>query len=542
MIFSAFRLIVAFCLVFCSAFCSESAKPDFTLLIPMRDGTELPTDIYLPACDDLKPHPCILMRNPSGKRAQPWLKYASLKNLGYVVAIQDGRNCLDCKGETMPYYSDGWGEEQDGYDTVEWLAKSPFTNGQIGTIGFSATGITQLLMAPSAPPSLKCQYIGVAAANLYNQAVFNGGQVLKNQVEGWWAHHGNNPDVLAFVINQREYNDFWDRFNTVKVAHKVNVPALHYGGWYDIFLQGTIDGFVSRQYHGGEGAKGKQKLLIGPWTHSWPMNTKLGDFEVPKEGYHPPYDFSPEAWFGYHLKNEGRSADEIPAVTYYVMGPFDGTPSKGNRWKTSDHWPIPSKPMTLYLTPTGTLTPHSRFSSGIKHYTYDPAEPTPTLGGRNLFLESGGKDQRPIEARSDVIVFSSDYLKEDLEITGHVTATIYCSTDCKDTDIVVRLTDVYPDGKSILILDGIQRLANVRSLLDADVPAAPAQIDVDLGTTSIVFAKGHRIRLSITGSNYPRYERNLNTGKGEAISSKHSHTQIWLGGKTLSSIQLPVVD
>lgn len=521
----------------------EPQSPDFTLLIPMRDGKELPTDIYLPPTDDLKPHPCILMRNPSGRRAKPWVRYSALSKLGYVVAIQDARNCLDLEGCVMPYYSDGWGEEQDGYDTVEWLANCPFTNGDIGTIGFSAPGITQLLMAPSAPPSLKCQYIGVAAANLYSQAVFNGGQVLKNQVEGWWAHHGNNPDTLAFVVDQRDYNEFWDRFNTPKVAHRVNVPALHYGGWFDVFLQGTIDGFVSRHYDGAEGARGKQKLLIGPWTHSWPRNTKIGDFDVPTPGHKPPHDYSPQAWFAHHLKGEGDLMADLPAVTYYVMGPFDGSPSSGNRWKSSNEWPIPSEPRTLYLSMTGALAEKIPSVSGTKKYRYDPANPVPTLGGRNLFLESGVKDQRSIEDRHDVLVFTTDPLSHDLEITGQVIAKLYFSSDCTDTDVAVRLTDVYPDGRSMLITDGIYRLGHGRSKGEIIASQHPQEVEVDLAVTSMVFARGHKIRITVTSSNYPRYEKNLNVALGD---EKHPNgviatNRLWVGPKTPSRLILPVV-
>lgn len=536
-----YRFLCLFCLFFSTIIAEEALTPDFTLLIPMRDGTELPTDIYLPSSGDLTPRPCILMRNPSGRHAQPWQHYAALCKEGYIVAFQDTRNRLDKDGTVMPYFSDGWGEQQDGYDSVEWLAKSPFTNGKIGTIGFSAPGITQLLMAPTAPPSLKCQYIGVAASDIYSQAVFNGGQVLKNQVEGWWAYHGNNPDVLAFVLNQREYNEFWDQVNTSKVANQVQVPAIHYGGWYDIFLQGTIDGFASRQYHGGEGAKGKQKLLIGPWTHSWPKNTKLGDFDVPKEGAVPPYDFSPQAWFAYHLKGEGAIMDELPAVTYYVMGPFDGTPSKGNRWKTSQEWPIPSKPQPFYLTIHGELSEKSPAVRGVREYRYDPTDPAPTLGGRNLFLESGAKDQRPLESRKDVVVFTSEELQDDLEITGALTAHIFASSDCPDTDIALRLTDVYPDGKSMLVCDGICRLGSVRTALKGKSLEQPTEVEIDLGNTSMVFAKGHRVRVILASSNYPRYEKNLNVVSPDQ-KCQNAQNRIWIGSATPSRIILPVVD
>lgn len=534
------RVLVGFVLL-ASSLQAEQPTPNFTLLIPMRDGTELPTDIYLPEDAQLKEHPCILMRNPSGRRAQPWVQYGELAKYGYIVAIQDARNVIDPEGKTMPYWSDGWGKEQDGYDTVEWLAKSPFTDGNIGTIGFSAPGITQLLMAPSAPPSLKCQYVGVAAANLYEQCAFNGGQVLKNQVEGWLACHGDDKDLLTAVTSQPHYNEFWDQLNTVNVADRVNVPAIHYGGWYDIFLNGTIDAFASRNNNGGEGAKGKQKMLIGPWTHQWPANTKLGDFDVPEQGRIPPYDFSPVQWFDHHLKGKETHWDSVPAVTYYVMGPFDGTPSKGNVWKTADTWPVPAEEKVLYLSMDHQLT-EKAIGTGSKHYDYDPENPTPTNGGRNLFLESGPKDQRIIEERDDVIVFTSEPLEEDLEVTGQIVAKIFFGSDQEDTDLAVRLTDVYPDGKSILITDGIQRIAHQRCVKGAGPCDGPEEVEVDLFSTSMVFAKGHRIRISLTSSNYPRYEKNLNVAfLNEGETHKVAHNSIYFGGNTPSKIVLPVV-
>ena len=507
----------------------------------MRDGTELPTDIYLPD-GELKPHPCILMRNPSGKRAKPWLGYTALTKHGYVVAIQDARNAIDPEGKTMPYWSDGWGKEQDGYDTVEWLAKSPFTDGNIGTIGFSAPGITQLLMAPSAPPSLKCQYVGVAASNLYEHCVFNGGQVLKNQVEGWLSSHGNNQGLLGYVTGQPYYNEFWDQLNTVKVAHQVDVPAIHYGGWYDVFLHGTIEAFLSRQQHGKEGAKGKQKLLIGPWTHGYPAIKTLGDYDVPLAGHTPPHDFSPHLWFDYHLKGKGVDWDSIPAITYFVMGSFDPEEDAGNMWRTSDVWPIPADNRSLYLTAEGKLSPDVE-ANGTRSYKYDPNDPTPTVGGRNLFLESGPKDQRIIEERDDVIVFTSEPLEQNLEVTGQIFAEIFLSSDQADTDVVVRLCDVYPDGRSVLITDGIYRMGHGKCLADVENCADPEKLTVDLYTTSMVFAKGHRIRVSVTSSNYPRYEKNLNVhflGEGEP-EPVVAHNTIHLGDKTPSRVILPVV-
>jgi predicted acyl esterase len=518
-----------------------SLEPTLTLKAPMRDGLELLTDLYLPHPDS-KNLPCILLRLPGGRCAEPWKSYAALSALGYAVAIQDTRSAIDPEGKTLPYLSDGWWIHQDGYDTVEWLAKSEYTNGKIGTLGFSAAGLTQVLMAPTAPPSLKCQYIGVAPGSLYHHAIFPGGQLLKNQVEGWLGAYARDTGVLGQVCSQPFYNYFWEHLDSVKVAHLVKVPALHYGGWYDTFLQGTLDGFAARQNNGGTGCKGAQKLIIGPWTHYYPLSMKLGDFNVPQNGLTPPFDMSPQCWFDYYLKDIQNGINKIPAITYYVMGPFCGEASSGNVWKSSEVWPIPCTQTPFYLTGEGYISLEApTLKKNVFSYRYNPLNPINTLGGNNLFLESGPKDQRSIEERSDVVTFTSSVLLEDLEITGSVTAKIFFASDREDTDLVVRLTDVYPDGKSVLILDGIYRTGFHK--IDNKEYAKAQELEVDLWSTSLVFAKGHKIRVSISSSNYPKYEKNLNvgiTGANKGISAV-ANNFIYVGKDYPSRIILPVI-
>ncbi|BBI18049.1 CocE/NonD family hydrolase [Neochlamydia sp. S13] len=519
---------------------------DLTVKIPMRDGYELPADIYFPADGREKKAPCILLRCPAGRKAMPWVGYTSLTHFGYVVVMQDTRNALDINGKTAPFITDGWGALQDGYDTVEWLAKSPYTNGKIGTLGFSAVGCTQLLLAPSAPPSLKCQYIGIAAGSLYHHAIFPGGQLHKNQVEGWLGYYSKDTGVLSFVSSQPFYNAFWEELDSIKVAQKVRVPGFLYGGWYDTFLQGTIDAFVSRQNHGGKGALGKQKLLIGPWTHWWPISSKLGDFPVPPQGFSPSYDMSPQRWFDYHLKGIENGVDQLPPVTYYVMGPFDGSPSKGNVWKTAENWPIPAKNKAFYLGQSHKLmTEITKEKRVVYSFNADPKNPVPTIGGRNLFLDCGPRDQRAIESRSDVLVFTTEPLEEDLEVTGHLLAKLYVTSNASDTDFVVRLSDVYPDGRSILISDGIHRTAIQSPQLKRWASwQKPYEIEIDLASTSMVFAKGHCIRVSICGSNFPRYEVNHNVGLLEMASGRCAiaRNKIYTGPAYPSRLILPLVE
>ncbi len=498
---------------------AEDSIAHLTVDVPMRDGVLLPTDIYLPH-PEARDLPCILIRTPNG-RARHYHQFAPLAAHGYAVAIQDTRSVVDV---SMPYLSD----HLDGHDALDWLARSDYCNGKIGTSGVSAVGITQLLLAPGAPSALCCQHIEVAAASLYDHGIFIGGCLQKSQVEGWLGQYSRDPQVLQFVTGQKEYNLFWEMLNTVAQAEHVNVPALHRGGWYDIFIQGTLDAFVSRQEQGKKGARGTQKLVVGPWTHFWPESADFGEFALPEAAKKSPVDMSMARWFGHHLKGEQNGVQEIPAVTYFVMGPFDGSPSQGNRWRTADAWPIPAKETAFYLTPGKELVKAVAESQGMQPFVHDPANPVPTVGGRNLFLSQGPMDQRTLEKREDVVIFTTPELTEDLEVTGRIFAKLYISSDSPEAQVAVRLCDVYPDGKSILIADSIGCLSV------AEGPPAvgrPQQVTLDLWSTSMVFAKGHRIRLSVAGSNYPRFD----------MSTERAHSEVHCGGKYPSRILLPVV-
>ncbi|MEI8365340.1 MAG: CocE/NonD family hydrolase [Parachlamydiaceae bacterium] len=515
--------------------------PSVTVHIPMRDGFELTADLYYPTGSIVtNEYPCILIRLPGGRKAKQWLPLAKMAQDGYVVAIQDTRSALDPEGATLPYFSDGWGVHQDGLDTINWLASSSFTNGEIGTAGFSAAGVTQLMLAPTAPPALKCQYIGQAFGSLFHHAIFQGGQFQKNMVEVWLSHYAPHPSVLEFVVGQPIYNNFWQSFNTMNLAHQVEVPAVHYGGWYDPFIQGTIDAFIARQGSSEGGARKTQKLLIGPWTHFWPKDLTLGDFQVPLNGQSPPLDISPKRWFDYYLKGIKNGASDIAAVTYYVMGPLDGTASSGNVWRHADAWPVPAEDTTFFLTADKKITTTLPAEKKNLSYVNNPDDPVPTIGGRNLFLLSGPRDQRPNEARKDVLVFTSAPLEEELEVTGQMFAKFFFSSSVPDTDVAAWLTDVYPDGKSLLVAEGLTRTGRLQgSDVSADIPQ---ELTIDLLSTSTVFAKGHSIRVVIAGSNYPRYEKNQHgavSGNDETIVV--ANCRIYVGNNTPSRLILPVI-
>lgn len=537
LIFCLFLLQIAFL----SAF-EGFPTPDRIFSIPMRDGKELPAAVFLPSSYQGEKIPCILLRSSAGISTPYALVHTPIKENGYAVVIQATRSFVDAEGKSFPYVSDGWGDLQDGYDTVEWLAAAPFCNGKVGTMGTSAMGITQLMLAPSAPPALKCQHIRFAASSMYHHATYPGGQILKNQAERWLGYCARDPGVHSYLCNHPYYNDFWEQFNTVKVADRVKAPAVHIGGWFDTFIQGTIDAFVSRQKEGGEGARNKQKLVIGPWHHYWPLSMALGDFQMPQAGINPPFDFSAEKWFEFYLKDGPDLSEELPPVVYYVMGPFDGSASSGNVWKTAAEWPPQAQPTSLYLAQDGRLSLKADPISSSLSYVYHPENPVPTIGGQNLFLEAGPKDQREIEKRDDVLIFTTAPLEEDLEVTGRIKALIYATSSVANTDLSVRLSDVYPDGRSILIADGLYR-PGILKQGEALNEQHPLEVEVDLWSTSLVFAKGHAIRIAVTSSNYPRYEKNPNVGLAGEYSGRFvpAKTVIHMGKSFPSQIILPMI-
>lgn len=506
--------------------------PPISLQIPMRDGKELAADLYLPS-QDAKGLPCILIRSPAGRQTPYALMHLALLEEGYALVIQETRSAADPLGKTVPFQSDGWGELQDGYDTVVFLAKSPYTNGKIGTMGASALGITQLLMAPTEPPGLEAQYVAFAASNLHKHGLYQGGVLCKHQVEGWLGYYAKDPSVYKTIYLQPIYNDYWQQFNMLPLVSQCSAPTLHLAGWNDVFLKGTLEAYTALQENGGSGAKGKQKLIIGPWTHLWPLVTNFGEYAYPEPALNPPFDWSAKSWFACHLKGE-KALKELPNILYYVMGPLDSEVSSGNVWKTAEKWPLPHLATPWHLTTNKALS-RMPGEDALYQYNYNPDQPVPTIGGRNLFLLSGPCDQSSIEKRPDLVVFTSAPLEEDLEITGDVLVRLFVSTDQEETAFSARLTDVYPDGKSLLIADGIQCLKKTIS--------GPAEIEIDLWPTSLVFAKGHQIRLIVSSSNYPRFEKNLNTSKrmhhdSSAMIAKNS---IYTGPTYPSRIILPVI-
>ena len=510
--------------------------------IAMRDGVKLATDIYMPHGDG--PFPVILARTPYNR-----LKHnesaPGFAADGYVFVNQDMRGRFESEGENIPFIGCGWGEHQDGLDTVEWIKKQPWCNGSVATIGGSAGGITQNFLAGTAPVGLKAQYIRVAPADMYSDVNYIGSAFRKADVEGWTQHNQFDPKAIAISQAHPSYDDYWRSVDTNTKFQVMNVPAVLVGGWFDMFAQGTIDQFIGRQHQGAPGSKGAQKLVMGPWEHGV-GHMPVGELTFPNAN-HVPVKYDPVRWFTHYLKGVDNGVEKEPAVAYYVMGDTSKPGAPGNEWRYADDWPIPAKQVPVYLTSDKKLSLKAP-ETGAAHreFTFDPAKPCPTIGGNNLMIARGSMDQRKIEGRDDVLVFTSDVLDKPVEVTGHLFAKIFISSSAADTDLSVRVCDVYPDGRSMLISEGIQRL-RYRKSREKPEPLTPGQIEevsVDCWSTSQIFNTGHRVRVTVTSSNFPRFDVNPGTGLpwSDAGEKVKQINRIYCDAEHPSRLLVPVVE
>jgi predicted acyl esterase len=510
--------------------------PDRVVEISMRDGAKLPANVYLPHGSTATKFPCILVRHPLGKDSVDpnWL---SLVKSGYALVVQSTRSSCDESGKALPYLTDGWSDDHrpaDGYDTVQWLASADFCEGSVSTIGASATGITEFLLAPASPPNLCCQFIEMAPPSMYQYAIYPGGEFRKEQVEGWLQVHRRHPSVTEWLKSRSRYDAFWGRFNAIEYADQIRVPQLHVGGWFDIFLQGTIDAFFAAQQHSQPEARQKHKLIIGPWGHRWRYTGKLGDFALRKEQSEPPVNINHQLWLDYHVKGVKNAVSTAPVVQYYVMGPFDGSSSKGNCWRTADSWPPAAAEYNrFFLSSEGTLSTKEGEAKPLSVF-FDAKNPVPTIGGRNLFMPDGPRDLKALSDRKDVAIFLTDAMKDDVEVTGRLWANMYLADVEHERDVCLRLVDVWPSGEQYLVAEGVSHVMP-RNSNESNVKD-PRLVIVDLWSTSMVFAKGHRIGLLLSASNYPAYDVCFGSSdeKGTAFTVHSSK-------KYPSSLALPII-
>ena len=516
-------------------------------MVEMRDGVKLATNVFVP--EGPGPWPVVLTRTPYGKdrggavdkggavpgsdRTQAAL-YAAR---GYATVIQDCRGTGRSAGtQNFPYLTDG----PDGYDTIEWIAKQPWSNGKIGMVGRSGYAITAMLAATQAPPHLLCAFTMLASGDARRVLLYMGGVYRKDVADGWMKFHGKE-DQIAEIVARPISDPYWDWLDIVKQHPKIRIPIYNVGGWYDIFAQGMIDSFVGLQKNGRGNAAGNQKLLMAPIGHGtlqgsvqYPANARINQQDVQLR------------WLDFWLKGVQNGIMDEPAVRYYAMGDPTDPAAPGNEWRTSDSWPPAAEITAYYLQAQGKLDkarPAARQS--FEEYRYDPKNPVPTIGGQNLMITPGPMDQRAIAARQDYLRFETPVLTQPVEVTGRVYVDLWVETDAPDTDFMAKLVDVYPNGYEALVLDAPIRL-RYREGLDKEAfmkPGQIVQVHIDLWSTSLVFNKGHKIAVHVSSSNDPRFDPNPNTGKHLRLDSETrvAVNRVYHDAAHPSRILLPIV-
>ena len=511
-----------------------------TRMVAMSDGVKLATDVYLPE-QGQPPFPAMLIRTPYNKNGNRGTA-AIVAGFGYALVVQDMRGRFASEGHhAIIFGNEGiGGKHQDGHETIQWIAEQEWSNGKVATYGGSALGIAQNMAAPKAPEALKGQVVSVAFSDYYHQAAYQGGVWRKELLEGWLKQTKMDDVNLPTFLEHTTYDDFWKKLNAEGHADQVDAPGVFTGGWYDIFLQGTINSFVEIQRRGGPNARGKCFLLIAPIAHG-KFNEDVAYPGVAKAPINLAAPMNVlEHWFG----KPSQDVAALKPVHYYVMGDSRRTGAPGNFWRSADSWPPPANSTSFYFHADQSLGTEAQKGDDKQTYKYDPENPVPTRGGQNLLISKGPMDQRPVESRPDVLLFTSEPLAEPLEVTGRITARLYISSDCPDTDFTVKLSDVYPDGRSLLITDGIRR-ASLRNSYEKHEPLVAGEVyelEVDLWSTSLIFNKGHQIRVAVSSSNAPRFEPNPNTGDPHPIpgQTRIATNTLHLSPKHPSRIVLPI--
>jgi uncharacterized protein len=525
----------------------------------MRDGTVLRADVYRPKSEGA--FPVLLERTPynKDKTAGFAIKAASR---GYIVVVQDVRGRYSSDGEWYPFKS----ESNDGFDTVEWAAALPQSNGKVGMFGGSYVGATQMLTAVAHPPHLAGIAPVVTASNYHDGWTYQGGafeqwfneswtsglaqDTFRRAVEngtntrnGMWtvplteyplfsrSHTTSEGDRLRSLapyfhdwLAHPSYDSYWKEFSIEERYSQINVPILTVAAWYDIFLGGSLRNYVGIKSHAAtDAARQGQRLLVAIGGHAG-SGRKIGDLDFGPAAELEQEDTPSLAWYDFLFKGVNNEFASKQPVKIFVMGI--------NQWRSEDDWPLPRARATKYflhsagkansVTGDGVLSTTAPRTETSDRYTYDPTNPVPTIGGP-LCCDSkhwppGPRDQRAAEARPDVLIYSTPAFVQDFEVTGPVTVELFASSSAADTDYTAKLVDVWPDGYAQNLTEGIVR-ARYRESQEKPSLMNAGQIykfSIDVWATSNVFLKGHRLRLEISSSNFPRFDRNPNTGQDSA--------------------------
>jgi predicted acyl esterase len=464
------------------------AEPTTSVDFVMGDGVTLRTDIYTSGTE---PQPVILIRTPYHRSSVEPVALEIMAAYDATIFVQDVRGRGDSQGVDSVFRDDAL----DGRESLDWIEFLGWSNGVVASWGSSALAITQMLMAPDATPLYQCQYTSVGTHAIADQVAYRGG-VRRRDVDVWLTDQDATSIIGQWDAHPDPKDAYWETLDLTdeKVA-SIRTAGIHVGGWFDVFQQGTIDYFSRVQTSGGEGALGRQHLLVGPWSHGG----QDGDVVFPlADKVDSPLPSLESAWREGCLHAGGPVLDEMPAVYLYIMGDTDDPEAPGNVWEAFTEWPPPSENAALYLREDGLLSVEPAFSAQpAATYTHDPSDPVPTLGGTQLTLPAGPVDQAPIEAREDVAVFTTAPLEEPVEVIGRLGVRVWLSSVAPLSQVAVRLTDVYPDGRSILVAEGIARF---------DGSGSYKPVDVDLWSTAMIFNTGHQIRLSVSGASADAFE------------------------------------
>jgi putative CocE/NonD family hydrolase len=551
----------------------------------MRDGVILRADIYRPKADGK--FPVLLQRTPYNKDNGVNFGVRAAAR-GFVVVFQDVRGRYSSEGNWYTFKN----EPNDGYDTVEWAAALPYSNGKVGMFGGSYVGATQMLAAIAHPPHLAGICPVVTASNYHDGWTYQSGAFEQwfdeswtsglaqdtynrtvmhntNALQGMWklplTHYPlfNLPDASAGADSSQslapyfldwlahpDYDDYWKRLSIEEHFADINVPVLTVAAWYDIFQGGSLRNYVGIRAHGGDGARSGQRLLVIIGGHAG-GGRKIGDVDFGPAAAQFDEDDVTLSWYEYLFQDGQNSFAKEKPVKIFVMG--------RNEWREEDDWPLARAQATKYFLHSEGSANSLRGNGGLSvaapraepsdHYVYDPANPAPTIGGPlccdGWHLSAGPRDQRPAEAREDVLVYSTPAFARDTEITGPVTLELFAKSTAVDTDFTAKLVDVAPDGFAQNLTEGIIR-ARYRDSQEKPTLMNPGQVykfTIDLWSTSNVFLKGHVLRLEVSSSNFPRFDRNLNTGEAQGTGENHvpATNTIFHDSEHPSALVLPVV-
>lgn len=571
---------------------------DTNVDVPARDGVRLATDIYLPSSGG--PFPTLITRSPYDKSATALinLRFDIQRGVaaGYAVVAQDTRGRFASGGEFTPFVHEG----EDGADTITWAASQPWCDGKIGMMGGSYLGVTQWTAAAHADPALAAIAPFATGDDYYDGWAYQGGAfqlgfnlywtlsslAVGELVRRRRAGRGGERDFATLTgtidgvdelyerlplrgipeltslapyygewLSHPSYDDFWRRLSPAEVSPEMTVPALNIGGWYDIFLKGTLANYT-RMKRTARGASAP-RLIVGPWAH---MATG-GLFPEVSYGFMANADAfdlggTQLRWFDRWLKGDSAGTSGDSPVQIFVMGP--------NVWRGEADWPLPDTTYQRFYLHSGGRASSGPSSGGLSAeapsdepedvFLYDPRDPVPTCGGPTYLpglpigANAGPRDQRAIESRRDVLSYTTAPLRQPLEVTGPLRLVLYVSSTAPDTDFTGKLVDVAPDGGALCLADGIIR-ARYRESLAEPAPLQAGRVYelvIDLVATSAVFSAGHRIRVDVSSSNFPRFDRNTNTGRviaedgaGELVPAVN---RVYHSAGFPSHIVLPVID